>query len=436
MACPRAGPGVAPPSPSPSLARRLLGTYQEGLSALDGRARRVVLGSFLFVAARMSVMTFLGVYLHEARGIDLALVGVAFLVENVCRGLAGPFAGALSDRIGRKPVLLGSVLATGLLVPGFLLVRDPASLFAWSVALGLAQGPYFPTVGALLLDRVSYERRQEALAVNYTAISLGYTVGVAPAGFLAERSFLLLGLASGLTFLLIGLLLALALRGPLPLPVQASGAAADGGARSAARGVAWNAVQAARDPAFLTFAAPAILFPLGIGLVSLVLPVHAADLGIATGTVGLLLGGTGLLLAVLSIPLNVGVRTPFRLLPLASLLCAASYLAFAYATGAAGLLLGLTLFTVGEVLFSAALPTAVAALAPAGSRGAYQGAWGFLMAIGLGSAFFLAGLLRPALGWSGAWLAFLAAALLGGSALLGLRAWFRRVADARAADPP
>lgn len=417
----KAEPGLGAGVTVRGLARRLVAPYREGLAVLDPRARRLVGAGVLFVAARMSVMTFIGVYMHEQKGVALALVGLAFLVENLCRGLVAPFAGALSDRVGRRPVLLGSAFSMVLLMPLFLLVQDAATLFAWSVLLGLAQGPYFPAAGALLLDTVPPERRQEVLAVNYTGISLGYALGVAPAGFLAQTSFVALAFASSATFLLIGLLLAFGLRGRMPQPPPAS------------RGVAANAVLAARDPAFLAFAAPCVLFPLGIGLVSLVLPLYATEAGLPKGLVGVLLGSTGLLLMALSIPLNQGVRTPFRLLPLAGALCASSYLAFALAPTPLGFLVGLALFTVGETLFSAAIPTAVAALAPPGSRGAYQGAWGFLMSVGVGAALLLSGVLREHVGWRGAWLVFVAAGLASAAALLAGRAWFRRTADARAA---
>lgn len=417
---------LAPRVAGGSLAQRILAPYREGLSALDGRARRVVLGTFLFVAARMSVMTFLGIYLVEDVDIDLAVVGLAFLVENLGRGGIAPFAGALSDRIGRRPVILGSVAATALVMPGFLLVQGPLTLLAWSLLLGLAQGPSGPTANALLLDLVPVGSRQSALAVSYTAVSLGYTLGVAPAGFLAERSFLLLAVASAATFSLVFALYALGMRGPLPR------------AEPARRSVGENALLAARDRTFLAFAFPAMLFPMGIGLLSLVVPVYAADHGVDESTVGVLLSATGLLLALLSVPLNAraGVRGPFRMLPLAALLCAASYALFALPPTVGILLAGLTLFTFGEALFSSALPTAVAALAPPGSRGAYQGAWSLVMSVSIGAAFFLSGLLHDALGWRGTWLAFLAATLLAGAFLLAGRAGFRRVADARAGLSP
>ena len=42
----------------------------------------------------MSLVTFLGIYFVREAGIDLATVGVAFLCENLLRGLAAPFFGA------------------------------------------------------------------------------------------------------------------------------------------------------------------------------------------------------------------------------------------------------------------------------------------------------------------------------------------------------
>jgi MFS family permease len=58
----------------------------------------------------------------------------------------------------------------------------------------------------------------------------------------------------------------------------------------------------------------------------------------------------------------------------------------------------------------------VARLAPAGRRGAYQGGWTLVASFSMGSALFVSGLLRDAIGWRAAWLAF--AALIAAAALL------------------
>ena len=76
---------------------------------------------------------------------------------------------------------------------------------------------------------------------------------------------------------------------------------------------------------------------------------------------------------------------------------------------------GTVVFSFGELVFSSAVPAAVARLAPAGRRGAYQGGWTLVASFSMGSALFVSGLLRDAIGWRAAWLAFaslIAAALL------------------------
>jgi MFS family permease len=83
---------------------------------------------------------------------------------------------------------------------------------------------------------------------------------------------------------------------------------------------------------------------------------------------------------------------------------------------AAGYLAGTVVFSFGELVFSSAVPAAVARLAPAGRRGAYQGGWTLIASFSMGSALFVSGLLRDAIGWRGAWLAF--ASLIAAAALL------------------
>jgi MFS family permease len=393
--------------------------YRESLAALDPRARLVALASAVFIAARMSTVTFLAVFFVQERGLPAPLVGAALFLESLSRGLVAPLAGALSDRLGRRPLLLATVALTALVLPAFLLVRTPATLFAWSALVGLAQGPYFALSSSLLLDLVPPERRQSALAVNYTAISIGFTVGVAPAGFLAERGYGWLAAGSCVGALLVGAIYLAALRGPLPTEAP--------GARTT---LAADTVRALRDRRFLAFALLALVFPLGIGLVTAPIALYAVDAGVSAGALGLVLSLNGLLVILLALPVNARIERsgPRRWLPLSAALCAACYLALVPGGTVAWLLAAVVLFSLAEILFSSAVPAAVAALAPAGHRGAYQGAWGLLFASSAGAAALLAGLGRDRIGWRWTWAL---AALVTLAAGVGL--WRRAAIGAR--DP-
>src|SRR5258706_238913 len=148
--------------------------------------------------------------------VEQVLLGVAFLLENVSRGMLAPFFGALSDRVGRRPLLLVSSLATAAVLPCFLLVQGPVSLIAWSLALGVTGAVNMPVAGALLLDLAPPERRQAVLAANYTGMSVAYTLGVMPAGFAAGAGYRLLASLSCAGYLCVAPLYSLALRRALP----------------------------------------------------------------------------------------------------------------------------------------------------------------------------------------------------------------------------
>lgn len=406
------------------LLSRALAPYREGLTGLDRRAYVVVGVTLLGVASRMSFYTFLGIYFTERLGFPLALVGLAYLAENLARGVAAPLAGTLSDRWGRRPVILLAALLTAATLPLLLLIQTPWQLFLWGIALGAAQAGSWPAASALLLDLAPPERRQNVLSLNYTAISIGYTLGVAPAGFLVALGFPVLTAVSTVGFLLIALLAWRGLRGPLPSTRPATNAS-----------FLVDLTRAPSDPAFLLLALLGIVFPLGIGLIATVAPLYGSVSGLDEARIGLALAVNGPLLALFSIPVATWLspRGPYRYLAISAAILAASYVPFLLGGGFAPLVVASVIFTAGELIFSSAIPAAVAGLAPAGLRGAYQGAWVLVFAVGSGAALFVTGLFEAPWGWRGSWVAWTAITAAAALGLLIARPTFRRLADARGA---
>lgn len=87
------------------------------------------------------------------------------------------------------------------------------------------------------------------------------------------------------------------------------------------------------------------------------------------------------------------------------------------------------IFSFGELVFSSAVPAAVARLAPPGRRGAYQGGWTLVGSFSIGSALFVSGLLRDAIGWSGAWMIYGALTFVAAIALRLARERFLRASE-------
>jgi MFS family permease len=150
-----------------------------------------------------------------ARGL---IVGLLSSVYALMQLLVAPLLGVISDRIGRRPVLVGCLLlasgAYALLGVG-VGIRSLPLIFA-ALALGGAAGATIPTAQAYIADRTGPEERARGLGLIGAAFGLGLMLGPASGGLLSVYglgvpAFLAAGLA-----LLNGLLGLVALPESLP----------------------------------------------------------------------------------------------------------------------------------------------------------------------------------------------------------------------------
>jgi MFS family permease len=140
-------------------------------------------------------------------GLASKSVVLSFLISfGVVKALANLFAGRLSDRLGRKRILVAGWLI-GLPVP-LLIILAPSwnwVVFA-NILLGINQGLCWSTTVIMKIDLVGPKQRGLAMGMNeaagYVAVSLsalltGYlaaTYGLRPAPFLPGLAFALAGL--------------------------------------------------------------------------------------------------------------------------------------------------------------------------------------------------------------------------------------------------
>jgi predicted MFS family arabinose efflux permease len=127
-----------------------------------------------------------------ARGLGLPLETASLLVGvRSLAGMTSPLFGWLSDRIGRRAVMLGGLLA---LAAGALLLAQPApgpifrvgpvvALAAFAL-LGLSKAAFDPAMQAYVSDAVPYERRGRALGIMELTWAGAWLIGVPLAGWL------------------------------------------------------------------------------------------------------------------------------------------------------------------------------------------------------------------------------------------------------------
>jgi len=117
-----------------------LGAYFAGMKQM--LRRPAILGLCLMVAFRGMGQTgltlFLPLYLADVLRLSPALMGGAILGMHLGAVVMTPIAGAASDRIGRRPVVMVGLLATTVIIVGLTLVNHTALFVGGVFLLGFA----------------------------------------------------------------------------------------------------------------------------------------------------------------------------------------------------------------------------------------------------------------------------------------------------------
>ena len=137
------------------------------------------------------VMPFLALYLGQrdyagwVAGVALGAYGLAGLIANL-------LGGYFTDRYGRKPTIMAACLGGAASMLAMSAANGPWAIIICSFSVGLTGAMYYPAANALLADLVKKELRIRAFACQRLASNLGFAIGMASAGLLAEYSFQLL----------------------------------------------------------------------------------------------------------------------------------------------------------------------------------------------------------------------------------------------------
>ena len=118
---------------------------------------------------------------------DALTVGLLSMAFSAAQFLASPVLGGLSDRYGRRPVLLGSILGSAL---GYFLFGIGHALWILFVARVIdgATGGNISTAQSYIADVTPPGERAKNLALIGAAFGLGFVLGPAVGGLLAKIS--------------------------------------------------------------------------------------------------------------------------------------------------------------------------------------------------------------------------------------------------------
>ncbi len=114
-------------------------------------------------------------YAMEGSAVD---VGLLYAVQSLGQFVMAPLWGSLSDRLGRKPILLATFAAAAVLELATAFVGSLALLYVSRFFVGLCAGNV-ATASAMIADSTDAESRSKGMAVIGISFGLGFTLGPA-----------------------------------------------------------------------------------------------------------------------------------------------------------------------------------------------------------------------------------------------------------------
>jgi DHA1 family tetracycline resistance protein-like MFS transporter len=124
----------------------------------------------------------------ETFGASPLVIGLLFAIFSLCQLAAAPALGDLSDRYGRRPVLIFSLLGTVVSFVMLAVAHSVAMLFAARIVDGLSGGN-ISTARAYVADVTEPKDRARAYGLIGAAFGLGFILGPAISGVLAPISY-------------------------------------------------------------------------------------------------------------------------------------------------------------------------------------------------------------------------------------------------------
>ncbi|ERI07638.1 tetracycline resistance MFS efflux pump [Aneurinibacillus aneurinilyticus] len=146
-------------------------------------------------------------FFAEQLGATPAQLGWLMAVYSLMQFIFAPMWGGISDRIGRKPVMLIGIAGLSLSFFLFAVSTQLWMLFAARILAGFLSSANMPTTMAYVADVTTPENRGKGMGIIGAAVGLGFIFGPAIGGIFSKTSlnmpFFIAGTVSAITFLFV-----------------------------------------------------------------------------------------------------------------------------------------------------------------------------------------------------------------------------------------
>lgn len=343
------------------------------------------------------VVPFLSLYLSIVRGASASSTGLIAAFFGAGAIVGGPIGGSLADHIGRKRSIVLGLVANAAAMIALVASRSKLELVVACFALGVTNELPRAPMQAMVADLVPEADRTRAYGAMYWASNAGFALASVCAGIAMTVSYRLMFIIDAATCLLCAVVIAA--RVPETLVRATAGS-------PARRFELREMMEPFRDAAFRRFFFATLILAIAIFQFHIAMPLDMKAHGISTTAYGLLVAMNGVLVVLLQpFAPSVALRFPRPVaLAGAALLTGGGLGIFAFGSTIPIYVLGIFVFTLGEVCQGPLNPTVVSELSPSHLRGTYQGAYHLVFSIAGCAAPLIGGAMLQTVGGPTLWI--------------------------------
>lgn len=349
----------------------------------------LVMSRFIDQLGGALVFPFLTLYITHKFNASMTQVGVIFGIVAASGFVGSMLGGALTDRLGRKGMVIFGLLTSAAVNLMLAFVTDIKLVYVGALFIGLFGNSAGPAHGAMVADLLPEEKRSQGFGILRVVFNLAVTIGPAIGGLLATRSFLLLFFCDAVSSTITAIIVALALRETKPE------AAEDEPEQTMAQtfGGYWDVL---RDVTFMFFVGAFVLLTFVYMQMNTTLAVYLRDShGVPAQGFGYLLSMNAAMVVLFqfAITRRIAKYKPLTIMAVGTLLYAVGFGMYGFVSTYTLFIVAMIVITIGEMLVAPNSQALVAKFSPDDMRGRYMAVFGISGAIPWGLGPLLAGLI-------------------------------------------
>jgi MFS family permease len=332
---------------------------------------------------------FFALYLTQKFDIGMSTVGILFAIFSVT-GMAGSaLGGALTDRMGRKTVIVGSLLLSSLSALGMGFAPSISVFVLVIVVVGTLSSIGHPAHEAVVADLLPPDKRAEGYGIIRVVFNLAVIIAPPIAGLLIANSYLTLFLVDAVISVISAGIVAFGL--PETKPQTHSHAKPETMKQTFA-----GYGRVFKDAPFVAFISVTVMMTLVYMNMNSTLGVYLRDQHNLTElNYGALISINAILVVLLQfwVTRRLQKHRPMLMMAAGSLLYAIGFAMYGFVSGFTLFVAAMVVITIGEMIVSPFQQSVVAGLAPEDMRGRYMAVSGLSWSVAFTIGPYFAGLI-------------------------------------------